>query len=297
MVPPFLVHAIPLSIIILSYNRKAALRRTLIELGSQGLLDASEIIVVDNASTDGSVEMVAQQFPEVRVLALEANVGVAGFNRGVELAQRERALILDDDSWPEEHSLESAMRLLDERRDVSGVALLPVHPKAKRAEWPQLIGPQDDWPIMGCANLVRTQAWRDVGGYEESFFLYRNDADLAMKLLALGTRVFADPTWVAWHDSPAASRKGERWLHLATRNWAWLARRHGRGLAKPIGLLAGVVWALVQAGLSGSRLRAVLRGAREGVASAYPGMPSGLRVTGDAFAHLLRLQFLSIGRR
>lgn len=286
-----------ISIIILHYNRKAALRRTLIELGSQGWLDAGEIIVVDNASRDDGLEMVRTQFPEVRVLALTENAGVAGFNRGVELATSERVLILDDDSWPEEHSLEQAMRLLDERTEVAGVALLPVHPRTRKPEWPQLHMPQDDWPIMGCANLVRTRAWRELGGYEERFFLYRNDTDLAMKLLAKGGRVAADPAWIALHDSPAALRKSERWLHLATRNWVWLARRHGRGLAKLAGLVSGVAWALVQAGFSRARLAAVVRGMREGMLGACPPLPEGTRATGDAFARLVLLQFASIGRR
>lgn len=292
-----LVSAPVLSIIILNYNRKAALRRTLTELGSQGWLDAGEIIVVDNASSDDSLGMVRAQFPEVRVLALAANVGVAGFNRGVELATSERVLILDDDSWPEEHSLEQAMRLLDERADVAGVALLPVHPKTRRVEWPQLRVSQDDWPVMGCANLVRTKAWREVGGYEERFFLYRNDTDLAMKLLATGGRVVADPAWCALHDSPAAARKSERWLHLATRNWVWLARRHGRGLAMIAGLMAGVAWAFVQAGLTWTRLAAVLRGVREGMLGPCPPLPAGVRATGDAFARLVSMQFSSMGRR
>jgi GT2 family glycosyltransferase len=291
------VHATPLSIIILHHNRKAALRRTLIELASQGLLDAAQIIVVDNASSDDAMAMVREDFPEVQVVALGENVGVAGFNRGAERATRDRLLILDDDSWPDEHSLEQAMRLLDERPAVAAVALLPVHPKSRKPEWPQLTSPQDDWPVMGCANLVRTKTWREVGGYEETFFLYRNDTDLAMKILALGGRVAADPAWFAWHDSPAAARKSERWLHLATRNWVWLARRHGRGLAKPLGILAAVVWAFVLAGLSRVRLAAVLRGAHEGMLSPRPPLPRGLRTSGDPFARLLRLQFLAFARR
>src|SRR5690606_34605702 len=89
--------------------------------------------------------------------------------------------------------------------------------------------PRDDWPVMGCGNLVRRSAWQAVGGYEESFFLYRNDVDLALKLLAAGGKgggVWFDPTWVVWHDSPAAApnrRKSLRWFELATRNWIWLA--------------------------------------------------------------------------
>src|SRR5262249_44425241 len=145
--------------------------------------------------------------------------------------------------------------------EFGAVALLPKHPTTGREEWAGLgEGGRARFVRMGCGNLVRAEAWRKVEGYESGFFLYRNDTDLALKLLAAGYDVWFDPAWIVWPDSPAASRKSERWLRLATRNWGWLARRHGRGFSKWFGMLAGFAWASRQAGLSAKRQLAVLHG-------------------------------------
>lgn len=278
-----------LSIVILSFNRKAALLRTLSELSSDPIAREAELIVVDNASVDGSADAIAAAHPSVTLRSLKTNVGVAGFNRGVEVASRGRVLILDDDAWPDPASLAGAMRLLDERADTHAVSFHPVHPVSRTSEWPMLRAKQDAWPVMGCGNLVRTDAWRTVGGYEEAFFLYRNDTDLALKLLGSGMNVHADPDWIVWHDSPAAARKSERWLHLATRNWCWMCRRHGKGLAKLAAMSLGVGWAVMQAGFSASRIVRVFRGAVQGVSGGCP-MPAH-RGDGSGIRQLLRIRF------
>lgn len=285
------------SVVILSYNRRDALLRTLRELASQGLPGkrdalASEVIVVDNASTDGSVEAVAREFPSVRVLALRENTGVAGFNVGAGGASGEFLLILDDDSWPDVGVLPRAVEALRERPTLGGVALVPRHPATRASEWPFARVRTDACPVFGCGNLMRASAWRSVGGYEEAFFLYRNDVDLALKLLGAGMGVLMDPPWTVWHDSPAASRKGERWLRLATRNWAWLCRRHAPwGVTRALALGAGLLTAMRHAGASPRRLAMVLRGELEGLASAPPPVPQGVRTDGSALRTLLRARW------
>lgn len=284
-----------LSVIVLSFNRREALRRTLAELSSLGprLGTTFETIVVDNASTDGTQAMVADEFPTVRLVALAENVGVAAFNRGGEIAGGDVLLILDDDSWPDGDSLVAAMALLADNAGVAGVALSPIHPRTRVAEWPFLTTPRSRWPVMGCGNLVRTRAWHAVGGYEESFFLYRNDTDLAMKLLAAGFETWADPSWIVWHDSPHAARKSDRWLDLATRNWVWLARRHARGWRLPFAIALGWAWACRHAGVSPRRLGLVTRGTWHGLTGAAHPMLPAIQPDGTAFAELLRLQVAS----
>lgn len=279
-----------LSAVVLSFNRRDTLLKTLAALNALGPGVLDEIIVADNASGDGSLDAVRERFPAVRTLALDTNTGVGAYNRAAEIARGDLLLILDDDSWPDGPSLRAAVALLRERPEIGGVALHPVHPASNAPEWPFLRGPSDRCPVMGCGNLVRAQAWRRAGGYEESFFLYRNDTDLAMKLLGAGMGVHARPDWVVWHDSPHAARKSERWLGLATRNWLWLWRRHGRGASGLLGALLGVAWALRQAGASARRLACVARGAWEGVARPCPRVPSPVGRDGRAFAGLISLR-------
>jgi GT2 family glycosyltransferase len=287
-----------LSLIVLSFNRRAALARTLRELGTTlaTLTVAHETIVVDNASEDGTVAMLTKEFPGIEVLALQENVGVAAFNRAAERARGDLLLILDDDAWPDTKSLAAALERMHERANLGAVALLPVHPVSGLAEWPFLSRARGGWPVLGCGNLVRASAWKAVGGYEESFFLYRNDTDLAMKLLAGGYDVFADPEWIVWHDSPHAGRKSERWLELATRNWVLLARRHARGWRLPFSIVLGWAWACRQAGLSLPRLRLATRGALVGLGMRVPALVGTIASDGTAFAELLRLQVGSRNR-
>jgi len=287
-----------LSVVVLSYNRKDALLETLSRLGEtirshQTLADA-EVIVVDNASTDGSVEAAGEHAPWATLLPLEENVAIAGFNRGVEAATGDLVLILDDDARPDPDALEAAVELLGERADLGAVTLVPVHPKTGASEWPfagAAGGPRDDWPVMGCCNLVRRSVWLAVGGYEERFFLYRNDTDLAMKVLATGLGVHCNPAWRCEHDSPAAASKSVRWCRLATRNWVWLARRHGRGVNGVAGALLGWAWAHKLSGLSLPRQWATLRGALQGWFAEPPRLARSVRPDGRAFAALLALRF------
>ena len=281
-----------LSVVILSFNRRDALLRTLREIDAwRGEHDA-EVIVVDNGSGDGSVEAVREKSPWVKLIAQASNTGVAGFNAGAAMANGELLLILDDDSWPEPAALTGAMAMMRSRATLGGVALVPKHPTSKQTEWTLATRATARFPVMGCGNLVRRDAWQKVGGYEEGFFLYRNDTDLAMKLLGAGYDVYMDPAWTVWHDSSATATKGERWLQMATRNWIWLCKRHGYSWR--VKLLAGVLGGMValrHAGPSLSRLRCVATGIMDGIDIAPPALPASVIVTGDAMKEYLRMRW------
>lgn len=290
------------SVIVLSHNRWPALRATLEHLMHRCGLPASAIVVVDNASTDGTPAHVAELYPEVRLHRLESNAGVEAFNVGARGADGELLLILDDDARPDPEALAAAAALLGRRPDLAAVTLHPRHPATGASEWPfaAAAGQGDDrWPVMGCANLVRRADWEQVGGYDGGFFLYRNDTDLALRLLAAGRGVHFNPEWTVWHDSPAASRKSVRWHRLATRNWLWIARRHGRGASGVLAGVAGWAWAHRLAGVSVGRQWATIRGAAEGLLRRPPavwestGEESGI---GSGLKRLVELQFSARSR-
>lgn len=291
--------SLTLSIVVLSYNRRDALAKTLEQLREESATRQAEVIVVDNASTDGSPAMIRERFPHVKLIELGSNIAIAGFNRGVEASTGDVVLVLDDDSWPERGVVARAMELLSARPDLAAVTLLPVHPETRMPEWrfaAVIEGARSDWPTMGCANLVRRADWLAAGGYDESFFLYRNDTDLALKLLSRGRGVWFDPAWTAWHQSPAAATKSERWFRMATRNWVWMCRRHGRGATGLCSMLAGWAWAHKLAGASLASHAAVLRGAMAGVFSSLPPSPDGTHGKGAGLRHLLELQRRARGR-
>lgn len=279
--------------VILSYNRWSALDKTLKALAQTGLFAVDpdqpgaqphaapkwSVLIVDNGSTDGTPERLAEQYPGVRVLRLEQNIGVEAFNRGVAACDTDTVLILDDDAAPDERALRRAMELLARQPALGAVAMHPRHPTTGRSEWSFAGGLDgstcDQWPVMGCGNLVRRAAWLAAGGYESGYFLYRNDTDLALKLLGLGYGVHFNPAWVVWHDTGAGAgqRKSLNWHRIATRNWIWMARRHGGGfrhLDTWRGALLGWLWAHKLAAFNASRHWATLRGAIAGVREQAP---------------------------
>lgn len=284
-----------LDVIVLSYNRWGALERTLSVLVAHPLVGPDRIIVVDNASTDGSPGRVAEKFPDLRLVTCEKNLGVEAFNLGVAASKAECVLVLDDDAVPGDRALERGLAALAHDRTLGAVTLHPRHPGSGASEWPAhraLNGrPSRDWPMMGCGNLVRRAAWESVGGYEANYFLYRNDADLALKLNGVGLGVYFDPALVVWHDSPAGAggAKSVRWHELATRNWIWMARRHGGGLTGVFGALLGWAWAHKLSGWSLARHVATLRGLKAGVLEPAPSSSARGRA---GFARLVRAQVL-----
>lgn len=307
-----------LAIIVLSYNRRETLRRTLERLARLPECAEAHVVVVDNASTDGSARMVASDFRNVTLLALDANIGVAALNTGVQAALSDVVLVLDDDAWPEPGVVAQALDLLAQRPDLAAVALHPIHPETRVSEWPfaaSLQGRSDDrWPVMGCGNLVRRAAWVAAEGYDPAYFLYRNDTDLALKLLGMprvtpapgegpaddpsGSQgVYFDPAWIVWHESHAAASKSARWHRLATRNWIWMARRHGRGLNRAVGIVLGALWAYRLAGLRPACHWATTLGVAAGLFTRPPHVAHAVRPTGRDFARLLRLHLGRVVKR
>lgn len=289
-----------LSVAVLVYNRRAALQRTLLELRTAAVAvrDAFgwplSVAVADNASIDGSGEMVAAEFPEVELVRLARNAGAAGFNAAAACARHDFLLITDDDSWPDPASLVAALHAMRNDPKTGGVMLHRRHPRSDEVEWPgrspALEGVQHLWPDMGCLNLVRTSSWRAVGGYDPGFFLYRNDTDLALKLLARGDDVLFNPAWFGFHDSPHIGRKNRRWFRLSTRNWTWMSRRHGRGASKLRGAALGWARAHLLARLSIRAHAATLRGLAEGVFFPPPELPPGMKPDGTHYRRLINLK-------
>ncbi|MCA9287544.1 MAG: glycosyltransferase family 2 protein [Phycisphaerales bacterium] len=297
-----------LSVIIVVYNRREAVLRTI------GHLDAclgqlagepnespgadpvwagfAEVIVVDNASTDGSAAAVREVFPLCRVIELEANTGVEAFNRGVAAARGTHLLILDDDAWPEARGLGEGLAAMEQDDTLGAVMLQPVHPRTGTWEWPfdRVAEREANWPDLRCANLVRREAWERVGGYESGFFLYRNDTDLALKLLGAGYDVVYDPSWRAMHDSPHITVRRLRWFVLSTRNWVWMCRRHARRLGWVIPGLMGWLWAHRLAGWSVARQWAAFRGGVGGFLVPGPRVPPCVRRDGKGLTRLIELK-------
>jgi N-acetylglucosaminyl-diphospho-decaprenol L-rhamnosyltransferase len=255
------------------------------------------VIVLDNASGDGTVEMIRAEFPDVRLLVLEENLGfAAGVNRAAEEARGEYVLLLNPDTVVHDGALDSLVRFArahPEHGLVGGRTLDPdgtVNPGSCWAQptlWslacfatmlstafrgsrlfdPEAIGGwrrdsvREVGIVTGCLLLVPRALWRELGGFDTRFFMYGEDADLAMRAWARGLRPAITPDAVVTHEIGVSSSSRPDKLVLLFRGKATLLRKHWSPARRELGL------ALLRLGVG---VRALLARGREDRAGAWP---------------------------
>lgn len=260
------------TVVVLTHNRRDTVLATLDRL--RALPEAPPVIVVDNASTDGTAEAVARRHPGVTLLRLPHNRGAAGRNAGVERAATPYVACCDDDCHWEPGAMPRAADLLDRyprlgavaarllvgddgREDPTCAVMAHSPLPATSLPGPALIG------FMAGAVVLRRRAFLEVGGYEPRLFLGGEERLIGLDLAARGWRMSYVADVVARHhpsalrDAPARRRLLVRnriwiaWLRLPWRSAAWetlLALReaaaHGQLLRVAGEALAGLPWSL-----------------------------------------------------
>jgi hypothetical protein len=211
--------------VISNWNKKDDLRENLDGLRAQ-TRPFQRIVVVDNASSDGSARMVSEEYPEVRLIVMpHSEFGACEtFNIGFAAAETALIAILDDDVVLPPHWLErTAARLAEEPETTALVSTEVIEPgmPAGFLESPEVARERYMSTFRGCASLVRADALRAAEGYDERLFIYGNERDLTCRLLNLGYRVLHYPEVRAFHKTPFGIKMGKRSLYYHARN-AWL---------------------------------------------------------------------------
>ena len=244
---------------------------------------ADEVIVVDNGSTDGSVGLVRERFPAARVVELGRNTGFAGAaNAGLRAASTEAVALVNQDVRLQPDWLERACQALADSPRAASVATKMVDladPSLlydtgdilrrdgvceQRGRFERDDGRFDEpGEVFGaCAGaaLYRRDAVLDAGGFEERFFLYLEDADLALRLRLAGWTCLYEPA-VALHAGEGSGGPPERPVHAwAERNTLLLVARAfpWRWLPLVAWRQAGWAWHALRAGRLGTHLRGAL---------------------------------------
>jgi GT2 family glycosyltransferase len=255
-----------LTVVILTYRRAAELRRTL--LHTMALAAPPPVVVVDNGQGDGTRAMLAAEFPAVRLIAMERNLGAAARNAGVLCAATPYIAFCDDDTWWAEGSLEAAVALLDAHPALA-VLCARVLVGEQEAEDPTCAAmassplPRDGLPgpallgFLAGAAVVRRSAFLEAGGYEPRFLIGGEEALLSLDLLARGWRISYAPQLTV-HHFPSSRRDSALRRRLLRRNALWLA-----WLRLPAGMmLADTGRACLAALRSGDDAQAVLAALR-----------------------------------
>ena len=218
------------TVIVVNYNAIDVIANCL-----EPLLEAKEIIVVDNDSTDQSLAMIAKRFPSVRIIATGENAGNgAGLNVGIFAAKTPYVLIIDPDAVLTPDNLQLLYQGLQDFPDAAFTAPLVFIPRHGQDLW--VMGPGEtmhsrtyevpegpfcSWFLSACVILCHTKIIQDLGGFDDNIFLYLEDLDLCMRFTKAGHSMICIPEATADHfNSYSASRSWK--LHWRKDwNFAW----------------------------------------------------------------------------
>ena len=234
-----------ISVIIVNHNRADLLRKCIASVLQQ-TLPPIEILVVDNASTDGSRGLVrGLQVDSVRLLALESNLGFAAANNvAIREAAGDFVALLNNDATARSDWLESLMRTTvgdsrvgmwaskiltedGERIDKAGHRMFLDGQNRGRGSGQEDRGQfdalQECFFPDGCAALYRSQVLREVEGFDEDFFAYADDADLGLRARWLGWMCLYVPDAVVYHSrSSTLGPYSPLKIYWVERNRLWL---------------------------------------------------------------------------
>jgi GT2 family glycosyltransferase len=282
------------SIIIPNYNGQRFLAGCLDALETQSYpASDTEIILVDDASSDSSVAFVREHYPRVRLIEMERNRGLAAAcNAGAAVARGNLLVMLNNDTeaepgwlaalaeaarqYPGAGSIASKMLLFDRRDtlhnagDVMGADGIP----RNRGVWQQDKGQYDNEIVVfgGCGGGVayRREAWQVAGGFDERLFMYLEDVDLAWRLRLLGWEAVFAPQARLYHRL-SATGGGVLASYYTGRNTIWVIGKDMPGLLirRHLGRILRAQWQVTRGALRawrGDAARARLRGQLAGLA-------------------------------
>ncbi|MFN0074342.1 MAG: glycosyltransferase family 2 protein [Chloroflexota bacterium] len=250
------------SAIVVSFNTAPLLERAILSLQrSASLVQGVEIIVVDNASDDGSAQMVRNRFPGVRLVQLTRNVGfAAGTNVGLRMARAEQLLLFNPDAELIHNALPTLSSFLVERPWLAAVGPRLIYPDGSQQDsafrFPSL-GQifLDYFPIhrrllqsrlngryattdaplpidhpLGACMLISRAALEDVGLLDEGFFMYCEEVDWCMRARLRGWEIYHHPGAVVVHHGGKSTeqRGGAMYQQLHASRARFYEKHYGR---------------------------------------------------------------------
>jgi len=224
--------------VVVNYNTRSHLLECVRSLRADGV---AEVVVVDNASADGSGDALRQSDPDAVLLSMPSNLGYGtAANRGVSVTDAAYVMIMNPDTVVEpgttkvlaealdrdpglavvgprmenlDGSLYPSARCFPDLVDAAGHAFLgfvaPANPYTRRyrmLDWDHGAAGEVDW-VSGACMLARRSAFVSAGGFDEAYFMYAEDVDLCWRLRQAGWRIGYEPGGRVVHSLGASSRQ------------------------------------------------------------------------------------------
>lgn len=264
--------AYDVAVIIVTYNSEDEIAGCLRAVYSEWRHVSMQVIVVDNASSDSTVEIIQIRFPRVQLLRPGGNLGFSkGVNYGARAADADFVLLLNPDTVVRRHAIEvivgfaranpryglyggRTLKTDGSLEPLSCLGLPTLYSTlmfatglSSLAPGSSLLNPESlgGWKrdsvrevgvITGCFLLVPTAIWQTLGGLDESYFMYGEDVDFAIRARALGYRPVICPGAELVHKLGTSSKSPAHKMLLLYRGKASLMRKHWRGWRLKTGL-------------------------------------------------------------
>lgn len=252
-----------LSVVIVNYNVSCFLEQALNSVYKALKNVEGEVFVVDNNSVDNSLEMLANKFPQVKVIANKENVGFSrANNQAIRISTGEYVLLLNPDTLVEEDTFEKCIRFMDANPDAGGLGVKMVNgkgeflPESKRGipfpavAFYKLFGLSKLFPhskkfgtyhlsyldeneihsvevLSGAFMLMRRSVLDKVGLLDEDYFMYGEDIDLSYRILKGGYKNYYFPETRIIHYKGESTKTGSlNYVHVFYKAMQIFARKH-----------------------------------------------------------------------
>ncbi len=206
---------------ILTFNRKEMVLKAIESVYRQKGVDdyETEIILADAASIDNTVEVVANKYPEVKIIRLPYNIGCpSGRNFIYANSTGDFIINIDDDGYLGDNAVKLIIDTFNMDEKIGVVAIKQLFIGTEKDGIALSTKREDVGLFNGGVSAFRTSALREVGYYPDDYFMFAEESYLALKFLDGGYRIVSEPNGAMWHPKIGSSYKNKQFEYYKFRN-------------------------------------------------------------------------------